>query len=233
VPNCSAITSGAWFGSMIPPDPTRIVDVPPATWAMTTDVAALAIPGMEWCSATQNRLNTSRSACRARSSVLWNDSAAVPPWRIGERSRTENGISDSGFMAFLGARSRPKEIPPIPCRVTPSGRRPPTRPAIGISRLARGHNRPCALAWIALCWRRRCLMTCYCCQRRNLLPMNCSCRKPGHYCRNCLLCWFHCRCDARRHGCARPKASGSPGPSRNGPVSTGSSSASSRPSPGP
>ena len=28
VPNCSAITSGAWLGSMMPPAPTRIVDVP-------------------------------------------------------------------------------------------------------------------------------------------------------------------------------------------------------------
>ena len=28
VPNCSAITSGAWFGSMMPPAPTRIVCVP-------------------------------------------------------------------------------------------------------------------------------------------------------------------------------------------------------------
>ena len=27
VPNCSAMTSGAWFGSMMPPAPTRIVDV--------------------------------------------------------------------------------------------------------------------------------------------------------------------------------------------------------------
>ena len=26
--DCSAMTSGAWFGSMIPPAPTRIVDVP-------------------------------------------------------------------------------------------------------------------------------------------------------------------------------------------------------------
>jgi len=45
VPNCSAMTSGAWFGSMIPPDPTRIVDVPAATYAIATAVAALAIPG--------------------------------------------------------------------------------------------------------------------------------------------------------------------------------------------
>jgi hypothetical protein len=31
VPNCSAITSGEWFGSMMPPAPTLIVRVPPAT----------------------------------------------------------------------------------------------------------------------------------------------------------------------------------------------------------
>jgi hypothetical protein len=31
VPNCSAITIGEWFGSMIPPAPMRIVLVPPAT----------------------------------------------------------------------------------------------------------------------------------------------------------------------------------------------------------
>ena len=55
VPNCSAITSGAWFGSMIPPEPTRIVDVPAATWAITTAVAALAIPTALWCSASQKR----------------------------------------------------------------------------------------------------------------------------------------------------------------------------------
>ena len=55
VPNCSAITSGAWFGSMIPPAPTRMVEVPAATWPMTTAVAALAMPGMPWCSASQKR----------------------------------------------------------------------------------------------------------------------------------------------------------------------------------
>jgi hypothetical protein len=31
VPNCSAITSGEWFGNMMPPAPTRIVRVPAAT----------------------------------------------------------------------------------------------------------------------------------------------------------------------------------------------------------
>ena len=56
VPNCSAITSGEWFGSMIPPAPTRIVLVPAATCAMTTAVAALAMPAELWCSASQKRL---------------------------------------------------------------------------------------------------------------------------------------------------------------------------------
>src|SRR3954468_7528368 len=45
VPNCSAITSGAWLGSMIPPAPTRMAEVPAATAAITTAVAALATPG--------------------------------------------------------------------------------------------------------------------------------------------------------------------------------------------
>jgi hypothetical protein len=46
VPNCSATCSGAWFGNMMPPDPTRIVVVAPATCPISTAVAALAIPGM-------------------------------------------------------------------------------------------------------------------------------------------------------------------------------------------
>ena len=46
VPNCSAIVSGAWLGSMIPPAPTRMVLVAAATCPMTTAVAALAIPAM-------------------------------------------------------------------------------------------------------------------------------------------------------------------------------------------
>jgi hypothetical protein len=34
------------LGSMMPPAPTRMVRVPPATCAITTAVAALAMPGM-------------------------------------------------------------------------------------------------------------------------------------------------------------------------------------------
>ena len=46
VPNASATISGAWFGSMIPPAPTRIVCVAAATCPIKTAVAALAMPGM-------------------------------------------------------------------------------------------------------------------------------------------------------------------------------------------
>ncbi len=46
---------GAWLGNMMPPAPTRMVRVAAATRPMTTAAAALAIPGMLWCSASQYR----------------------------------------------------------------------------------------------------------------------------------------------------------------------------------
>ena len=55
VPNCSAISSGAWLGSMMPPDPRRMRSVWAATWAMSTLVADEAMLGMLWCSAYQTR----------------------------------------------------------------------------------------------------------------------------------------------------------------------------------
>ena len=55
VPNCSAITSGEWLGSMMPPAPRRIVSVWAAMWAISTEVAELAIERMLWCSAYQMR----------------------------------------------------------------------------------------------------------------------------------------------------------------------------------
>jgi hypothetical protein len=55
VPNCSAMTSGAWLGSMIPPAPRRIEVVWVATWAMSTAVADEAMEAMLWCSAYQTR----------------------------------------------------------------------------------------------------------------------------------------------------------------------------------
>ena len=53
--NCSATTSGGWFGSITPPDPIRIRDVMVARWAISTAGDVLAMVGMLWCSATQNR----------------------------------------------------------------------------------------------------------------------------------------------------------------------------------
>ena len=47
VPNCSAMISGAWLGSMIPPAPMRMVEVCAPTNASATAVAALAMPGIE------------------------------------------------------------------------------------------------------------------------------------------------------------------------------------------
>jgi hypothetical protein len=46
IPNCSATTSGAWFGSITPPEPTRILDVWAAMVASSTGGDELAIPGM-------------------------------------------------------------------------------------------------------------------------------------------------------------------------------------------
>jgi hypothetical protein len=39
---------------MTPPEPTLIVDVAAARWAINTGGDELAIAGMAWCSATQN-----------------------------------------------------------------------------------------------------------------------------------------------------------------------------------
>ncbi len=51
----SATASGAWLGSMMPPLPTRIVDVAAATAAIITIGALLATLPMLWCSASQYR----------------------------------------------------------------------------------------------------------------------------------------------------------------------------------
>ena len=55
VPNCSAMTNGAWLGSMTPPEPSRSVEVAAARWAMSTAGAELATAGIPWCSATHSR----------------------------------------------------------------------------------------------------------------------------------------------------------------------------------
>src|SRR5262245_23965032 len=83
------------------PDPTRIVGVPAALYPITSEVAALAIPTMLWCSASQNRRYPQVSACFARSSVLRSASAGVAPSTTIERSRMERGMCN-----FIGTATR-------------------------------------------------------------------------------------------------------------------------------
>ena len=56
VPNCSAMTSGEWLGSITPPAPSRMLVVCAPTCAMSTLVAEEAMLGMLWCSAYQTRV---------------------------------------------------------------------------------------------------------------------------------------------------------------------------------
>src|SRR5258707_4588 len=58
---------------------------------MTTAVAALAMPTVLWCSASQKRLYPQSSACRARSRELCSASAGVAPSVTNARSRIEKG----------------------------------------------------------------------------------------------------------------------------------------------
>ena len=86
------------MGSITPPEPTRILDVAAARCAISTAGAELAIAGMLWCSATQNRRYRSSSVRRA-SSVVWRSAwPDVVPAATGERSRTDSGTS----VTYLG-----------------------------------------------------------------------------------------------------------------------------------
>jgi hypothetical protein len=49
----SATASGAWFGSMTPPEPTRMRFVTAAIWPIITSGAGLATDARLWCSAVQ------------------------------------------------------------------------------------------------------------------------------------------------------------------------------------
>ena len=53
VRKASATRSGAWLGSITPPEPTRSRVVAEATWPIRISGAALATAGMPWCSANQ------------------------------------------------------------------------------------------------------------------------------------------------------------------------------------
>ena len=55
VPNCSAMVSGEWLGSITPPAPSLMLLVLAAMWAISTLVAEEAMEDMLWCSAYQTR----------------------------------------------------------------------------------------------------------------------------------------------------------------------------------
>ena len=55
----SATWSGAWFGSITPPEPTRRCSVAAAICPIMMSGAVLAMLGMLWCSATQKRVKPS------------------------------------------------------------------------------------------------------------------------------------------------------------------------------
>src|SRR5690625_3326098 len=91
VPNCSAIVSGAWLGSMMPPDPSRIVSVCAAMCPISTLVADDAIVDMLWCSAYQIRRYPHSSACLASVTLASKLSRGVAPFATCARSRMEMG----------------------------------------------------------------------------------------------------------------------------------------------
>ena len=132
VPNCSAITSGAWFGSMMPPEPTRIVFVPAG------DMADHDRRSPRWrcpscCDARRasSAGSPSFSACRARSSEWRKASAAVRAGGIGDRSSTEKGI-----IAAV----------PVAWRVAMAACEPRRRSTLLKSRLCRKSRKTCPIA---------------------------------------------------------------------------------------
>ena len=92
VPNCSAMTSGEWLGSITPPEPTRFDLVTLATCASTTAGAAL-VRLVAHYDARQTR-SADNPATRPAAPVRRigaGNCIAVSPSRIGEKSRRDIG----------------------------------------------------------------------------------------------------------------------------------------------
>ena len=73
---------------MIPPAPTRIVDVPPATCPISTAVAARAMPGRLWCSASQEAAIAECLAVAREVERVWRRSG--PSAAGGDRGEVED-----------------------------------------------------------------------------------------------------------------------------------------------
>jgi hypothetical protein len=102
--NDSATASGLWFGSITPPEPTRILRVDEATRSISTAGVELARLGVLWCSANQNRTQPRASARRASSTVAASASAALPPGGTGVRSSTDSGTGPEVALTRRAAR---------------------------------------------------------------------------------------------------------------------------------
>ena len=97
---------------------------------LSTAVAALAMPGMLWCSASQKRLNPSRSAARAKAVVSSRARRTSPPSTTGDRSRTEKavmsrqiGVHGLRFKTFdVRPRHGRSRGQPVTCPVDPDRR---------------------------------------------------------------------------------------------------------------
>ena len=111
VPNCSATTNGGWLGSITPPEPTRMRSVDAAMSAMRTLGADEAIPGMLWCSASQNRVNPSRSTWRASSRVPRSASAAERPETTGRE--VEHGQGYGGEVGHARGNVSGFDVLPV------------------------------------------------------------------------------------------------------------------------
>src|SRR5699024_7662600 len=132
VPYCSAMISGAWFGSITPPAPGGMLLVCAATCAISTLVAEEAIEGLLWCSAYQTRSYPHRSAAWARATV-----PASPSCTVCSRPTTARSSREStGGMVWGLLEKRHGRRVYLPPQATPSsaGRFPTETPRQNRSR---------------------------------------------------------------------------------------------------
>ena len=101
IANCSATTRGGWFGSMTPPEPTRMRSVLAARCAISTAGLVLATVRMLWCSATQKRVSPSASARRASASSRRARRRSSCP-RSRSRGRARTAVAESPGHGTFG-----------------------------------------------------------------------------------------------------------------------------------
>ena len=124
VPNCSAMTSGEWFGSMTPPEPSRMVEVLAATCAMSTavaddaivaDVVVLGVPDAgeaEWLRTRASRTlpsRLSRTVSPATRPGRGRGSRVTPARSRARRRGHASGPTSRPTWLFRRPRTRPVE----------------------------------------------------------------------------------------------------------------------------